>query len=125
GHVKVSGTFQFAGAVEQFGWSPDAQRLAYISNQISLGEHDLFLANLSGGGPLEISGPMTPGSNVFVFEWTGDAQKVVYISDQSVPGIGEVFLATPGHGTKRLSGNLVGGGNVIQLAVPEDGAVTF
>ena len=31
----------------------------------------------------------------------------------------------PQHGTKRLSGDLVGGGNVIQFALPEDGTVTF
>lgn len=66
-------------------WSPDGQRIAFVSNRVD--NADLFIMNADGSGVSNLT--ETPDSRELAPEWSPDGSKLVFVSDRT--GSPELF----------------------------------
>lgn len=72
---------------EEFMWSPDGLKIAYIADQNTDSMTELFLFDLRNNqrttlNPSPLPGTGTTGGDVLNFTWSNDGQKLVYLADQ-------------------------------------------
>ena len=98
---------------EDFAWSSDSFRIAYIADQNTVNEFELFTSTRNGSITDVVSGPLVPGGNVQEFMWVSDSTGLGYIADQDTDTVEELFASQPdGANNTLLSGTLVSGGDV-------------
>lgn len=69
-------------------WSPDGQRIAFVSNRVNKDSSDLFVMNADGSGVSNLT--ETPDSRELAPEWSPDGTKLVFVSDRT--GSPELFI---------------------------------
>jgi len=103
GNVKVSGAMAGASSGIQalpsgqydFGWAPDSTRIAYIADQDTAGEFELYTSTPDGAANPKISD--LPGSDrdVSAFAWAPDSQKLAYTANQFQINSIDLYTAPP------------------------------
>lgn len=85
----------------------------------------MWLSAVDGSvGPVSLSGPIVGFSgsiSVFVL-WSADSRRVVFSANRDTSGVKELYSAeiVPGYPLTKLSGALVGGGNVLAFRLSPD-----
>lgn len=111
-----------------FGWAPDSARLAYIADQDTVNQFELFSSTPGGAGNLKLSGDLGAGGYVDEFAWAPNGGKIAYTADQlDDPGV-ELYSTLPdvaGSVIKNSSG-LAAGSNVTGFAwAPDSSRIAF
>lgn len=97
--VNVSGILATGRHVSAFGWSPDSSRVAYISDQDTDNQFELYSALPDvAGSPVKINGILTAGGNVNQFKWSPDSSRIAYVADQDTDDVAEMYTAAAGGG---------------------------
>ena len=120
--IKINGLLVAGGDVtSSFVFSPEGTHVAYLADEDTNEEYELFLVNLSiPGFSANLSGPLVSRGDVYAgFTFVPDGSAVVYRADEETDGIDELFVVetgAPGYSTK-LNETLVGGGDVLSSFV--------
>ncbi len=103
---------------DDFEFSPDSQRIGYISDQDANDVLELYsVAVATLGTSQKLNGPLVSGGDVCRFEFAPDSARVVYCADQTTDGVVELYtvaLDTPAVSTK-INSPLVANGRVTPL----------
>ena len=114
--IKLSGAIVTGGNVIDFKISPDGTLVAYLADQIINEQFELFVVDVGGGFPVNISKLFLLSSDVYEFEWSPDSTQIAYRSNRLDEDQIELFTSfTDGSGSARISGDLPIGGNVIEF----------
>ena len=95
-------------------WSPNGAWILYRADQDVAGTVSLWTSTPSGGSNTKLTEPSpadtTPlsGSD----KWSPEASYVAYAADQDVSDVIELFIATPAGIRTKISGSMIGGGDV-------------
>lgn len=107
--AKISGDMVSGGNSYTFVWSPDNSRIAYLADQDTDEQSELYSA-LPGAADsaVKISGVLPVGAEVYNFSWSPDSRRVVYLADQDTAGVIEAFTASASGGgaTTKVSATL-------------------
>jgi Tol biopolymer transport system component len=113
GQIKVSGTMVSGGDVfpNNFFWSPDGSKIAYMASQDTANVFELYVVNADGSGLVKVSGTITnPDGDVDDISWSPDSSKIVYNVDGDIDGVYEIYVVnSDGTGRSKVSGALVAG----------------
>jgi hypothetical protein len=118
GNVKVSGTPMAGNGVSDFEWASNSSRIAYSADQNTPGVLELFTSTPDGNVNDLVSDTSMAGAGISAsgaaFGWAPDDSGIGYIADQDTSEVDELFASEPdGDDNSRLSGPLVGGGDVL------------
>lgn len=110
GQAKVSGPMgpdqdvkrvTVEGLSGVYAWSPDSARLAYVSDEVTDGLDELFLATPDGmAAPVKVSGTMVAGGGIVLgrgddyvnFQWSANGLCLSYRAEQLTVGQEDLFL---------------------------------
>jgi Tol biopolymer transport system component len=104
--------------------SPDSSTIAFRSDLIVAGQHELFTMPISGGGVSVVNDPISSvdGDVDFLLRFTPDSQRLLYIADQDANDVLELYSApTTGGGTTKLNGTLSARRGVSGFDITPDG----
>ena len=96
--VAVSGTLVDGGDVDvdEFAWSPDGRRLAFIADKLVDGTNELFVADPAGGvEPTKVSGTLVEDGQVQGFAWSPDGTRLGLRASKDTAVFDELFVARP------------------------------
>lgn len=96
--VRVSGTLVASGDVDvdEFAWSPDGERLAFIADKLTDGTNELFVALADGSSePVTVSGTLIAGGQVQGFAWSPDGSRLAMRASKDTVNFDELFVARP------------------------------
>jgi Tol biopolymer transport system component len=96
--VAVSGTLVDGGDVDvdEFAWSPDGRRLAFIADKLVDGTNELFVADPAGGvEPTKVSGTLVENGQVQGFAWSPDGTRLGWRAGKDTVNFDEIFVARP------------------------------
>jgi Tol biopolymer transport system component len=124
--VQVSGPMAPVlpnGFVRDFTWAPDSTRVAYLADQVTSGQVELFSSTPDGVTNDVVSGPIipaagdvqapTPPFSGAAFLWSPDAGRLAYRADQEIDEVFEVFTSRPdGSENTKISQDLTVGKTV-------------
>jgi Tol biopolymer transport system component len=126
--VKLNGTLTAGGNVLAFAISPDASRVVYVADREVNDRPEIYSVPIAGpaGSGVKLNRTLVAGGRVFsVWEISPDSSRVVYVASQDTSGVEELYsvpLAGPATSGVKVSGTLVAGGDVLDLAVSADSA---
>ena len=91
--------------VQEFLFSPDGSRIAYISDQDTVGTREQYLVDISNPGTTtKLNGQLVANGMVGIGSvFTPDGTRLVYAADQDTDGLFELYIValdTPGVSTK-------------------------
>lgn len=98
-----------------FKWSPDGLSIAYLADERTDGEIELFVA---AAGPdansTRVSGNLTSQGDVVPnYVWSSDSTRIAYVADQDSDQVFELYVSTAdGRTNERVSGAMASGGDV-------------
>jgi hypothetical protein len=102
--------------------NPANARVVFRAARVTAGVNELWSTPISGGDPINLSGPMVSGGDVRSFKLSKDGTRAVFLADKDTDETVELY-SVPVDGsalpTKR-SGTLVTGGNVETFAISDD-----
>ncbi len=96
--VKVSGNTGLISSppsdrgVIDYQWAPDGSKLAFRGDIGTAGVHELYVAQPTGGIPVNVSSPPITGSDVKTFSWASDSTRLVMMADLLTDNMDEVFV---------------------------------
>ena len=135
--VKVSGLMAGSGILKLlsgeyiFDWAADSSRVAYIADQNTSGDFELFTSTPDGienNLVSDLPDPITdPGRDVKDFEWEPDSTLIAYVADQDTDDKFELY-ASPSDsniGNRKVSGILMVGGGVRENPPVPSGVYLF
>ena len=96
--VAVSGTLVDGGDVDvdEFAWSPDGRRLAFIADKLVDGTNELFVTDPAGGvEPTKVSGTLVEQGQVQGFAWSPDGTRLGLRASKDTVFFDEIFVAQP------------------------------
>lgn len=114
--AKINASLVAGGSLDgAYSLSPDLTHAAYIANQDSVDEWELYMVDLAvPGTATKVNSPLIAGGEVVEFIFSPDGDKIAYVADQDVFGQYELYLvdlASTGT-SERLNGDLPIGGDV-------------
>jgi Tol biopolymer transport system component len=114
--TKVNSTLTSGGNVyTSFAFSPDSNRVAYVADQDTDEQLELYSAAVATlGTTSKLNGTLIPAGDVCRFEWSPDSQRVAYCADQEIDEVMELYTVpvnSPGQSVK-MNPPLVSGGKV-------------
>lgn len=111
--------------VIQFAFSPDGSRIAYFSEQETVGVFELYVGPADGSAAaVKVNPPLIAGGTVSnTFPFSPDGSRLVYRSDQETDGTSELYVAPVAGGgtTVKINPPLVAGGDVNSFTFSADG----
>ena len=96
--VAVSGTLADGGDVDvdEFAWSPDGRRLAFLADKLVDNTFELFVADPAGGvEPTKVSGTLVAQGQVQGFAWSPDGTRLGLRASKDTTFFDELFVAQP------------------------------
>ena len=96
--VAVSGALADGGDVDvdEFAWSPDGRRIAFLADKLVDQTTELFVADAAGGvEPTKVSGTLVAGGSVEGFAWSPDGTRLAFRADKDSLNVDELFVAKP------------------------------
>jgi Tol biopolymer transport system component len=109
-----------------FEWAPDSSRVAYLADQATLGQVELFSSTPAGATNDVVSGLLVSGGNVEApippfsgeaFLWSPDSSRIAYRADQDKNNVFELFSSrADGSDNKKISDDLSAGKAVQEFA---------
>ncbi|MEO0601988.1 MAG: putative Ig domain-containing protein, partial [Myxococcota bacterium] len=116
--------------VNDYGFSPDGQRIFYIADSFVDGLNELFVVDADALGVaryLSVAGLGSVSQDVELAEWTPDSQALVFAQDGNVLDVMELWLGDatgtlPGFPIQ-LNGPMVSGGDIGQSTSPSNNDV--
>ena len=94
------------GKISDFSWAPNSSRIAYLADQESDEDFELFTVEPNGDDDLRISDDLTDGGDVTDFSWAPNSTRIAYRADQESNGDFELFTVEPdGDDNLRISGD--------------------
>lgn len=118
---RLSQGLPFSDVRPDFQVSPDGRFAVYVHDAVVDGASELWSVSLTGGDPVRLSAPLTPGQSIWQFEISSDSERVVFLSGQS--GRVELYsapIAGPEDSWIRLNQNLGSGGQVTDFRISPD-----
>ena len=118
GNLRVSGTPMNGAGVadlgEAFDWAPNSSRIAYIADQNTAGEFELFTSTSSGSQNDLVSGELVEDGNVQAFLWQPNSFGIAYIADQDTHQKIELYTSPNdiNDGNVKVSGTPMAGDGV-------------
>lgn len=88
GSVRISA---FTLDADDFAWSPNGQRLAYVADQDEDDKFELYTVLPNGTANTKISGNMIASGDVVGFRWSPDSQRIAYRADQEFTNRYELY----------------------------------
>ena len=106
--INVSGKASAnGGAIIDYQWSPDSQRLAFRANFEDITVNDLFITAADKLDSTRISQHLTVNtqivSNVIQYGWSVKADYLAYLADQEVDNTFELFVASMDASSTKVS----------------------
>ncbi len=135
--VKVSGPMAGNGILQLpsgeylFRWAPDSSRVAYVADQNTLREFELFTSTPDGTENDIISDlpdPLTnPDSDVRNFEWAPNSTLIAYVADQDTDEVLELYVSPFDKNTPnfKISGMALDDGGIKELEPLPSGEYAF
>ena len=135
--VKVSGTMAGNGILQLpsgeylFRWAPDSSRVAYVADQNTLREFELFTSTPDGTENDIISDlpdPLTnPNRDVRNFEWAPSSALIAYVADQDTDEVLDLYVSPFDKNTPnfKISGIAIDGSGIKELEPPFSGEYAF
>jgi len=124
--------------VKAFEWAPNSTLIAYVANQDSNGQFELYVSpSDSNIGNRKVSGIFVVGSGVrevppvpsgeYLFGWAPNSSRLAYIANQVAQNIFELFTSTPDGATiLKLSGDMGNNGEVDEFAwAPDNSQIAY
>ncbi len=134
---RVNGALVTNGDVQtdDFFWSPDSSKIAYVADQTVDNVLNLYVVDVSGtipGPSQQVNGPLNPAADVDDFIlWTPDSRGLIYSADQDEVGVEELYFvdvsgASPAPSVK-INEPMVTGGDVQinEFGLSPDGSMLF
>lgn len=114
--VLISAPMVTGGAVIDFAWAPDSNRLIYSADQEVNDRNELFYVDLSGAAPstpIKLNGPLIAAGDISAgdFNFSPDGATVAYRADDSTDEMYELFIVD-------VAGPLPGAPTQINTALP-------
>lgn len=111
---NLSGPLVAGGNVRFMRVSWDGQWIAFTADKEQDEVLELYIAPVSGGAPVKVSGSLVAGGDVFfVPVWAPDSSRILYLADAEVDEQFDLYTALPTGGTPaRLTTPMVAGGDV-------------
>ncbi len=104
-------------------WSPDDQKLAFVSTRERNHNPQVFVMNADGSNPINLTKKISTDTQP---AWSPDGSQIAFVSNRE--GLSNVFvMAADGTGQKRLTHPLKGGDiepNYVPVAAPANAAAT-
>ena len=124
---RVTPDLTDGGKISDFSWAPNSSRIAYLADQESDEEFELFTVKPNGNDDLRISGDLTDGGDVTDFSWAPDSTRIAYRADQESNGVFELLSVEPdGDDDLRISGDLTDAGDVTDFSwAPDSSGVGY
>jgi Tol biopolymer transport system component len=123
--VKLFGTL-IQGAnvgLQAFTITPDSTRVVVRANTDSANVAELYSVGISGGTPVNLSGPLPSGGNVYFFAISPDSARAVFRADKGRTGVSELYsVPVTGGSPTKISGSMVQGGDVSTFSISADSA---
>jgi Tol biopolymer transport system component len=124
--TKINGATTASTSCYQPVFSPDGNRVAFISDSATDGVNELWLSNTSTMPPTaadKINGALVSGGDVVfgydglaIQEFSPDSKKLAYLADATTDGVTELWMADVSGATpmtaRKANDALVSGGNV-------------
>jgi Tol biopolymer transport system component len=136
--LKLSGTMVAGGDVIDFKISPDGTRVAFRADRDTDGVIELYVNSINGGIPIKVHTdfpfgrnvellPALPANNLDIFSWSPNSNWIAYIADQDSDTVYELYVSAPdGSSNFKVSGSLVGNGNVIDFEwAPDNSRIAY
>ena len=118
GNTKISGTMATDGdaslGVAGEVWAPNGTRVGYRADQLLDGTDELWTSTTISATNNQITNIPAVAAGLQSFgKWAPDSMYVVYASEEDTAGVIELYMSAPDGSTKqKISGTMVGGGNV-------------
>ena len=78
-------------------------------------DDELFVTNLDGPAPVNLSDPMVSGGDLEDFTWSPNRQYLAFRADKDVNGVVELYVVSlPGGTAVKVSGTMTTGGDVAE-----------
>ena len=134
-NLKVSATTMSGSGVadtgQNFGWSPDSSRLAYVADQVTAGIFELFTATPDGLNNDVVSDiPPLPVVNRDVqdFQWQPNSTHIAYVADQDTDAKNELYVSPKDSnaGNLKVSGSPMIGTGVTEFDwAPDNSRIAY
>jgi Tol biopolymer transport system component len=123
--VKLNGALVAGGDVlpNDFVISPNSNYVAYIADQQTNDQYELYRVPIAGGAVLKLNAPLAPGRDVDAFGTliTPDGLHVVFRADLDTDDVFDIYrVPLAGGANLRLNGTLTAGGYVFQFRPTPD-----
>lgn len=118
-----SGTVVPSNDVFDFAWSPDSTRLAFRSLR-NLGRQVYVTRAATAVEPVPLDAGFPTSGVLGQYAWSPDGTHIAFIASRDSESANDLYsgAATGGAFAVRITGNLIGGGNVLSFAWSPDGA---
>lgn len=131
GRVKISGPMTPGGnaTAQQFAFSPNSTRVAYLADQLVDGRSELFVSAADGSGSVRVSKTIVAvGGQIGEFAWAPNSSRVAYRGDADTAAKFELYTVLPdGTANVTVSGaiNVVGGGVGAIAWAPDSSRIAY
>lgn len=103
---------------DAFGWAPNSSRIAYIADQATVGEFELFTSTADGTENDLISAALVADGDVQAFFWQPNSFRIAYVADQDTDQKFELYTSPNDSnvGNVKVSGTPMAGNGVAYFA---------
>lgn len=105
--VNISGSLAAGRGIDRFAWSPDFSRVAYIADQDTDNQYELYSALPDvASSAVKLNGLLPTGGAVRQFKWSPDSNRVAYVADKDTDDVFETYTAMAGGGSASIKVSL-------------------
>lgn len=109
--------------VNDYDWSPDGSRLAYVADSNSDNEYELYTVLPDGTGHTRLSPTLDSGEDVLELAWSPDGEQIAFRGDLETDGVVELYVVSASGGAStRINRSLASTGGVDIFAWAPDGS---
>lgn len=105
--TNITGPLASGRSIDQFAFAPDDSRVAYIADQDTGNQYELYSA-LPGvtNSRVKLNGVLPTDGGVTDFKWSPDSSRVAYVADQDMIDVLEAYTAAADGGSASVKVSL-------------------